>query len=170
MQSSFHGIQAVAAPSMTMAPAAAEIPTPPASSSGLGQQLTVLAAFAKELELQSHLLHLNFVGENFISIHTYLKGRYEAHLEQFDTLAEFVRIQGEFLPNSTTAFREVLPAISSEASIEAYVSNLRTFSELAKALEPGAAAAKAIDVQNYMADLVADAGKAIWFLMANCGC
>jgi len=150
--------------------AMAEHPTPPSASSSLGQQLTVLAAFAKELELQSHLLHLNYCGENFISIHTYLKGRYEAHLEQFDTLAEFVRILGEFLPGSTAAFREVLPSLDGEATIEAYVENLRSFSSLAKALEPAAADARAIDVQNFMADLVADAGKAIWFLSACCGC
>jgi DNA-binding ferritin-like protein len=151
-------------------PALAEHPTPPPASSSLGQQLTVLAAFAKELELQSHLLHLNYVGENFVSIHTYLKGRYEAHLEQFDTLAEFVRIQGEFLPSSTTAFREVLPPLDGEATLESYLENLRSFVALAKALEPRAADAQAIDVQNTMADLVADGGKAIWFLSSSSGC
>ncbi|MEB3169233.1 MAG: ferritin-like domain-containing protein [Synechococcaceae cyanobacterium] len=158
------------APSMMTAPAPVEYPAPPAASGGLGQQLTVLAAFTKELELQSHLLHLNYTGENFIALHSWLKGRYEAHLEQFDTLAELVRIQGEFLPGSTTAFRDVLPAISGEATIEGYVQNLRAFSELAKALEPIAADARAIDVANYLAELVGDAGKAVWFLSASSGC
>lgn len=159
------GLHLVGAPApMPMAAAAAP------AGSGLSSQLTVLAAFAKELELQSHLVHLNFTGEMFLSLHQYLKGRYETHLEQFDTLAEFVRIQGDCLPVSTGAFKQVLPALDSDGTVEAYVGNLRTFTAMAKQLEASAAEDRAIDVANYAADLVADAGKAVWFLTAAMGC
>ena len=132
-------------------------------------QLTVLAAFAKELELQSHLAHLNYTGENFIAIHTFLKGRYEAHLEQFDTLAEFVRILGAMMPASNQEFRQVLPGFTGDGTTAAYADNLQTFIAMAKQLEAAAVDERAIDVANYAAELVAEAGKTIWFLSAS-GC
>jgi len=44
------------------------------------QQLISLASYTKELETQSHLLHLNFEGPNFLAVHEFLKGQYEQHL------------------------------------------------------------------------------------------
>ena len=78
-------------------PQAQDKPKVPAKSKPGGdvgafiQQCISLCAYLKELETQSHLIHLNYEGSNFLGVHAFLKDQYEAHLEQFDTLGEFVR-------------------------------------------------------------------------------
>ncbi|MGA1670281.1 MAG: hypothetical protein ACO39F_05265, partial [Candidatus Nanopelagicaceae bacterium] len=64
----------------------------------LVKHLVMLASMLKELETQSHLIHLNYEGANFLEVHAYLKERYETHLEQFDTVAEEVRSLDHFMP------------------------------------------------------------------------
>lgn len=142
-------------------------------TAGLLHQLVVLGAFCKELELQAHLVHLNYSGSNFLSIHTFLKSQYEQHLGEFDALAEFVRIYGGTLPASNAQLRATLPSFcdcesSSPAEmVEAYIKNLMLQGEMARNLDATAAAARAIDVVDYAAQLAASAGKAIWFLSAS---
>ena len=138
-------------------------------------QLAALAAFLKELELQSHLIHLSYESSNFLSVHEFLKGQYEQHLDQFDTVAEFIRALGALLPVSNSDFRSVVHGFTeardgdSQEMLRVYVSNLRQLSALAKQLEPLAAQQRAIDVANYAAELVAAANKAAWFLNATLG-
>ena len=47
----------------------------------LVKHLVMLASLLKELQTQSHLIHLNYEGDNFLEIHGFLKERYEEHLE-----------------------------------------------------------------------------------------
>ena len=80
-------------------PAAQEAPQPQAKPKAPGkskngdvgafiQQCISLASYLKELQTQAHLIHLNYEGSNFLGVHAFLKDQYEAHLEQFDALAE----------------------------------------------------------------------------------
>jgi len=136
----------------------------------LVKHLVMLASMLKELETQSHLIHLNYEGANFLEVHAYLKERYEAHLEQFDTVAEEVRSLDHFMPMCACGLKEQMPPFRNVESYDgrsmlmAYYMNIESLGYLAKEIEQVAAEVGAPDVQNYMSELVGDAFKASWFL------
>lgn len=137
------------------------------------QQLIALSAYVKELETQAHLIHLNYEGSNFLGVHAFLKDQYEAHLEQFDTLGEFVRSMDYLMPMCGCGLRDMAPPIQAVKSYKGtdmlgvYYKNLEELGMKAKKLEPIAQKVGAIDIQNYMADLVGQAFKAAWFVKAT---
>lgn len=139
----------------------------------LPYQLVATAAFCKELELQAHLIHLNYTGPDFIPIHNFLKSQYQLHQEEFDTLAEFVRTQGSFFPFTGTELRSALSCFQEahtadpNAMVGIYAANLGTLADMARTIDQLAAAEHAIDVVDYAATLVHDANKAVWFLSAS---
>lgn len=146
--------------------------------SDLVSQLRELSRWLKALESQSHLVHLNFVGSgNFLPVHLFLKERYEAHLEEFDNAAEFVRALGapfigtvaelHALPDG---FMDLQPDCGCDSLLQAYLINLQQLIGMAQQLEPIAQRARAIDVVDYCAQLVASSSKACWFLRATLGC
>jgi DNA-binding ferritin-like protein len=137
------------------------------------QQLIALSAYVKELETQSHLIHLNYEGSNFLGVHAFLKDQYEAHVEQFDTLGEFVRSMDYLMPVCGCGLKDMAPPMQVVTSYKGtdmlgvYYKNLEELGMKAKKLEPIAAKVCAIDIQNYMADLVGQAFKAAWFVKAT---
>lgn len=139
---------------------------------GLVQKLIALAGFLKEMETQAHLGHLNYEGENFLEVHKFLKDQYEAHLEQFDTAAEFVRSLDYWMPMCSCGLKESVQGFQDvkeydgRSMLLTYYSNLEALGLIAKDLERTAAAADAPDVQNAMADLVGFAYKRAWFMKA----
>lgn len=139
---------------------------------GMVNQLIMLSAFLKEMETQSHLIHLNYEGANFLDVHQFLKGQYEAHLEQFDTVAELVRAQDFWMPMCACGLKDALPCFQNVESqngkemLAVYLKNLDDLADLAVQIEPSAQQVGAIDVANYMAELVAAASKAAWFIKA----
>ena len=145
--------------------------------SALAKNLVMLAAYIKELQVQSHLIHLNYEGSNFIPIHEFLKERYEAHVEQFDVIGEHVRAMDFMMPLCGCGLKEALGdcfrAVDSHdgrSMLLTYHQNLCDLCELVCAIEPMAAELKAIDVANYMAELMADTNKAAWFIKASLRC
>lgn len=138
----------------------------------LVQELVALAAFVKELEAQAHLVHLNYEGSNFLSVHELLKRQYEAHLEQFDVIGELVRSLDCLMPMSSAALggcvREFEHCCSSDGHCQlmTYFSNLELMGEQAKAVELVASRIRAIDVANVMADLTGAAYKSSWMIKA----
>lgn len=139
----------------------------------LVQELVALAAFIKELEAQAHLVHLNYEGSNFLSVHELLKGQYEAHLEQFDVVGELVRSLDCLMPHSSAVLagcaRDFEHCCSSDGHCQlmTYFSNLETMGEQAKAAELVASRIRAIDVANAMADLTGSAYKSAWLIKAT---
>jgi len=137
------------------------------------QQCISLASYLKELETQSHLIHLNIEGANFLGLHGFLKGQYEAHVEQFDTLAEFIRSMDYLMPMCSKGLAEASPGIQHCTSykntdmLAVYYKNLEELGMKCKKLEPIAAKVGAIDVQNYLADLTGQAFKAAWMIKAT---
>ena len=137
------------------------------------QQLIALSAYVKELETQSHLIHLNYEGSNFLGVHAFLKDQYEAHVEQFDTLGEFVRSMDYLMPMCGCGLKDMAPPMQEVKSYKGtdmlgvYYKNLEELGMKAKKLECIAAKVCAIDIQNYMADLVGQAFKAAWFIKAT---
>lgn len=143
--------------------------------SALARQLVMLAAYLKEMQVQAHLIHLNYEGSNFIEIHKFLKERYDAHVEQFDVIGEFVRSMDFMMPLCSCGLKEAMPmecfrnVESSEGRqmLMTYHENLCELWELVWKIEPLADELKAIDVANYMAELIADTNKAAWFIKAT---
>lgn len=171
--------QPVVQPQGQPVPQPQDKPKAPAKSKAGGdvgafiQQCIILCAYLKELETQSHLIHLNYEGSNFLGVHAFLKDQYEAHLEQFDTLAEFVRSMDYLMPMCGCGLKDLAPPIQVVKSyngtdmLGVYYKNLEELGMKAKKLEPIAQKVGAIDIQNYMADLVGQAFKAAWQVKAT---
>jgi len=137
------------------------------------QQAISLCSCLKELETQSHLIHLNYEGANFLGVHSFLKDQYESHLEQFDTLAEFIRSMDYLMPMCACGLKDACPQFQAVTSykgndmLATYYKNLEQTAALCKKLEPAAQKVGAIDIANYMADLVGQMFKAAWFVKAT---
>lgn len=135
--------------------------------------LVKCAAFLKELETQSHLIHFNIECANFLSIHEFLKEQYESHLEQLDALGEFVRSLDFLMPMCACGLKDAVCGFHNVEQYEwrhmltVYYRNLETFACMAKHLEEAAGEARVIDVQNYAAELVGAMMKASWFIKAT---
>ena len=172
-------VQAPQTPPLQAVPQPQDKPKVPAKSKAGGdigafiQQCISLCAYLKELETQSHLIHLNIEGSNFLGLHEFLKEQYEAHLEQFDTLAEFVRSMDYLLPMCGSGLKDAAPPMQVVTSYKStdmlgvYYKNLEELGMKAKKLEALAEKVHAIDIQNYMADLVGQAFKAAWQIKAT---
>jgi DNA-binding ferritin-like protein len=137
------------------------------------QQCISLASYVKELQTQSHLIHLNYEGSNFLGVHRFLGKQYEAHLEQFDKLGEFIRSMDYLMPMCAKGLADAGPGIQHVTSykgndmLAVYYKNLEELGMKTKKLEPVAAKVGAIDIQNYMAELCGEAFKAAWFIKAT---
>lgn len=165
-------------PPVQEVPQAQEKPKAPGKSKGTDvggfiQQCISLCSYIKELETQSHLIHLNYEGANFLGVHAFLKEQYEAHLTQFDTLGEFIRSMDYLMPMCGCGLADAGPGLQRVTSykgneqLAVYYKNLEELGMKAKKLEPLAAKVGAIDIQNYMADLTGQAFKAAWFIKAT---
>jgi DNA-binding ferritin-like protein len=132
----------------------------------LCDQLILLSSLLLGLRDQAHLIHISYVGHDFISVHSWLKERYEEHAEQFDAIAELVRIHGAMLPNTVNELRNCLPQFDGKACLCSYLSNIENLAAAAINLEKKATGEWAIDVSDAMVDLSRSAGKTIWFLKA----
>ena len=76
-------------------------PTKSKGDNGVGgfiRQLIELSAYVHQLQVQSHLMHFNYEAPNFTGIHAFLKDQYEAHINQFDKLGEFIRSMDYLMP------------------------------------------------------------------------
>jgi DNA-binding ferritin-like protein len=140
---------------------------------GLIEKLVSLSSYLKELETQAHLIHLNYEGCNFIAIHEFLKTQYEGHVVQFDTIAEFVRAMDYWMPMCSNGLREALPCFQhlecqdGRSMLTTYYQNLDTLIDMIEMIEPMAVEFRALDVANYLADLMGQANKSAWFIKAT---
>ena len=170
--------QQLPVPQVQEVPQAQEKPKAPGKSKSgdVGafiQQCISLCSYLKELQTQAHLIHLNYEGSNFLGVHGFLGDQYEAHLGQFDKLAEFIRSMDYLLPTCAKGLAEAGPAFNHCTSykgtemLAVYYKNLEELGMKTKKLEPIAAKIGAIDIQNYMAELCGEAFKAAWFIKAT---
>jgi starvation-inducible DNA-binding protein len=137
------------------------------------QQCISLCSYIKELQTQSHLIHLNYEGPNFFGVHGFLKDQYQAHEDQFDKLGEFIRSMDYLMPMCSKGLADAGPGIQHVTSykgadqLAVYYKNLEELGMKSKKLEPIAAKVGAIDIQNYMAELCGEAFKAAWMIKAT---
>ena len=134
------------------------------------RELTGLASYMNELRMQAHLIHFNYEAGNFLGVHKFLKKQYLAHEEHFDRIGELIRSMDYFLPTCSEGMREACPSFKHVKKYQAkdmlltYLSNLEDLGMATKKTEAAAAKIKAIDVQNYMAELCEHAFKSAWFV------
>jgi DNA-binding ferritin-like protein len=135
----------------------------------LCDQLILLSSMLLALRDQSHLIHLNYTGRDFIAVHGWLKDRYEEHAEQFDSVAELVRIHGAMMPSTIKELRNCLPAFDDDACLCSYLNNITTLASVVNNLEKTAIEERAIDVADAMIDLAKSAGRTAWFIRMTIG-
>lgn len=140
---------------------------------GMPQQLIALASMAKELETQSHLIHVNLEASYFFGVHKFLQEQYEEHLRQFDAIAETVRTLDTFMPMCRLGLGNALPCFHDIESYEArqmlmtYMANLEDFGGIAKQVWSMAHETKAIDIAHLMEDIAGNTYKACWQIKAT---
>lgn len=127
----------------------------------LARCMLAMASLLHELQVQSHLIHLNYQGPNFLSVHKYLNGQYEAHLEQFDRVAEMLRSLDFYMPMCSKGLAAALEdpfvhcsSMNSTEMLANYLKNIETAGMRAKCVVDCAKAACAPDVENMAAELV----------------
>ena len=148
-------------------------PVEKASVEQLITQLVSLSSYVHQLYTQSHLLHLNVEGPLFLPIHKFLGKQYESHIDQFDTLAEFIRSMDFLLPmcergllGAYKGFKHV-KSYETRGGLTVYLKNLETCGFMAKDIQKVAKEVDAPDVENYLAELVGAMFKAAWFLKST---
>ena len=140
---------------------------------GFIRQMTELTAYVHQLQVQAHLIHFNYEAPNFIGIHKFMGKQYEAHQDQFDKLGEFIRSMDYLLPMCHEGLMDASPEFKHVKSYKpndmllVYSKNLEDLGMRSKKMEALAAKVKAIDIQNYMAELCGEAFKAAWFIKAT---
>jgi DNA-binding ferritin-like protein len=126
----------------------------------LARYILCVASFLKELETQSHLVHLNYQGSNFLSIHNYLKAQYDKHLEQFDRVAESLRTLDYYMPMCSKGLVECChdfkhcTSHESKEMLATYLCNIESLGMKAKCMGKLASKSCAPDIENLAADLV----------------
>jgi hypothetical protein len=139
----------------------------------LAKHLITLGSFLNQLYTQAHLIHLNIEGPLFLSLHKFMKKQYEAHIDQFDSTAEFVRTLDYLLPmcnRGLAAANKNLKLVKSydcRDMLTTYLTNLDNCGMAAKEVLECAKAVEAPDIENFLADLVGEMFKAAWFIKAT---
>ena len=132
-----------------------------------------MASNAMQLQIQSHLCHFNYEGDNFLAVHKFLKKEYLRHQEEFDSLGEYVRSLDYLTPmcqkgllNACKTMKHV-ESYEGKSMLLTYLRNLEEFGFQAKGLVKQAQKADAPDIENYAAELVGESFKAAWMLKAT---
>ena len=137
------------------------------------QTLTGLAAYIHELQIQSHLIHLNYEANNFLAVHKFLKKQYELHLKEFDDIGEYVRSMDYLLPMCHEGLMyenkefDHVKSYAPEEMLMTYYKNLENLGMMSKKIQESARKLKAIDIENYMAELCGNAFKSAWMIKAT---
>lgn len=136
-------------------------------------RMVELASYLYHLNIQAHLIHLNYENSNFLAVHEFLKEQYEQHVEDFDTIAELVRSMDYLLPmcqkgllNAHKNFKTT-KTYEPEASLIQYTKNLEEGGFLAKDVFKLAQEVEAPDVENEIATVVGHLFKGAWMLKAT---
>lgn len=90
-----------------------------ASVGDLINQLVSLCSYLDKLYMQSHLIHLNIEGPLFFPLHEFYKELYTSLVEEFDTLAEFVRSMDYLMPMCERGLNAACPKFNHVKSYDA---------------------------------------------------
>ncbi len=123
------------------------------------------------LNIKLHNIHWNVVGNQFMMVHQFTEGIYDKLFEQFDEVAELLKMKGvmplstmaEYLENAS--IQEVKAKdFSIKESLETVKKDLEAMKELAVSIRNGADEAGDFEAVAVFEGYVADYSKNIWFL------
>lgn len=151
-------------------------PQPKQKGEGPGKlisELIQLLSYTEQLRVQSHLIHFNYEGGNFIGIHEFLKKEYELQQEHFDRLGELIRSMDYMVPSCMKGLLNAYKKFNHCDDYDpilmlcTYIENVENFAITCKKVRRTAMRVDAPDIENYMAELIEDSFKSSWFLKAG---
>ena len=134
----------------------------------LSKELINLCSQAAHLMLQSHLIHLNFEGPEFLAVHKFTQTQYKQHQKELDKLGEIVRSLDFLLPQCEKGLLgankklDHCDSYQGREMLITYYQNLETYGMDAKRVGEVARKIKAPDAENYCAELVGYSFEAAW--------
>ena len=108
-----------------------------------------------------------------MAIHEFLKGQYEQHVADFDTIAELVRSMDYLMPMCQCGLMDAFKKFPSVKTYDAregltlYTKNLEAGAMMAKDLTDAARETGAPDVENFAAEICGNLFKGAWMLKAT---
>jgi len=139
----------------------------------LSAELIKLCSHLANLQIQVHLVHLNYECSNFIGIHELTKEQYKKHTKQLDRVGELVRSLDFLLPMCAKGLLKECKGFNHIESYDpndmliTYKDNLENFGMLCKKVIKTAVREDAPDVEHYLAELIEDAFTASWKIKAG---
>ena len=135
------------------------------------QKLQVYLANLSVLNIKLHNLHWNVVGKNFMQVHTFTQGLYEALFIEFDDVAELLKMR-EVMPASSLAdylklstIKELESKQFSEDEVITFIKkDLAEMIELAKAIRKDADEADDNTMVAAFDTIIANHHKNLWFI------
>ena len=126
------------------------------------------------LNVKLHNLHWNVVGEQFMAIHQFTEGLYEAYFKLYDDVAEILKTRGEYPAASLKTYLKIATVseldenvdFSTKEVLTIVKSDLELMKDLALQIRTLADESDDFEVVNQMEDHVAEYNKNIWFLTA----
>ncbi len=137
------------------------------------EKMNVYLSNLAVLNAKLHNLHWNVVGINFVAIHNFTEGLYDEAFEQFDAVAEQIKINGH-MPIATlkgylekATVKEIDPArFSTKDVLETLISDLKLMRALALDIRNDADEDGDTTVVGMFEEYVATYDKHLWFLDA----
>lgn len=118
-----------------------------------------------------HNLHWNVTGSTFMQVHQFTEKLYDEVFEQYDSVAEVLKMQNEmplvklsdFLKNATLKELDAKD-FKPEEVLKIVEADMKEMSALAKEIRDAASAADNFQVANMFEDYLASYSKNLWFL------
>lgn len=118
-----------------------------------------------------HNLHWNVTGSTFMQVHQFTEKLYDEVFEQYDSVAEVLKMQNEmplvklsdFLKNATLKELDAKD-FKPEEVLKIVEADMKEMSALAKEIRDAASAADNFQVANLFEDYLASYSKNLWFL------
>ena len=110
---------------------------------------------------------------NTLPINEFLKKQYELHLKEFDDIGEYIRSMDYLLPMCHEGLMDAnkkfdhVKSYAPEEMLVTYYKNLENLGMMSKKIQEAARKIKAIDIENYMAELCGNAFKSAWMIKAT---
>ena len=120
-------------------------------------------------QLKLHNYHWNVTGRMFVSVHEWTEKLYDEAFDQFDAVAEVLKMRGE-MPLVTSAEYQAAATLKEVAGVEA---DMKLMRDLALEIRKNAAEADDFQVQALMEGYLEGYAKQLWFLRAmkeDCCC
>lgn len=137
----------------------------------LFEKLNKYLADTGVMYIKLHNLHWNIYGAQFKAVHEYLEELYDGFTENMDTVAELIRMHGEYPAASLADFLKIsdvneLPTqkVAVKEALSIVLEDLKALDKEAKEIRSTADEDDLFDVVAMMEDHCANYQKTIWFI------